>query len=61
MSIINSIKKYGVVGSSRKALGVVARGARNGYYQWRFRNAPKYHNPNPDELAQIEQDLLELG
>lgn len=31
------------------------------WYEWRARNAPRYQNPTPLELDQIERDLSALG
>jgi ubiquinone/menaquinone biosynthesis C-methylase UbiE len=66
MNIVQKIRLYGVAGCARKALALAM--TRCGWYEWhvrwyrwRVRNAPRYNNPTPDELDQIERDLHSLG
>lgn len=61
MNLIEKIRRYGLVGSARKGIGVVWRKLRLRYHQWRFQHAPRYANPTPAELATIERDLHDLG
>jgi hypothetical protein len=61
VNIADKVKRYGVMGTARRALQVGAKIGRNRYYRWNTRNAPKYANPTPAELAQIEKDLVSLG
>jgi hypothetical protein len=53
-TLIDKIRRYGIVGSAQKAFNLVT-------IRWNVRNAPEYHNPTPEELIRIEQDLQELG
>ena len=61
MNLIAKIQQHGLAGSARKGVGWVWRKLRPRYHQWRFRHAPRYANPTPDELATIERDLRGLG
>lgn len=56
MNVLQKIMHYGVMGCARIGLGM----CKNGWYEWRVRNAPRYQNPSPDELDQIERDLRAL-
>ena len=61
MYILGKVRKHGLVG----ILGIVVRKfinqSRRCFDAWRFRDAPRYNNPNEDELAQIERDLARIG
>jgi hypothetical protein len=59
MSILETIQRHGLLGTGRKALVLAQR--KSGYDRWRFRNAPQYANPTPEELETIKRDLAELG
>ena len=61
MNLVDKIKQHGILGSARKAFGIVGRTARNRYYRWAVREAPEYNNPTALELDQIERDLLASG
>ncbi len=57
MNIVHKIQCCRAVGCARRILSNCV----NGWYEWRVRNAPRYNNPTPDELDQIERDLRALG
>ena len=59
--LIQKIREHGVIGSARKALGLVANNLKSRYDLWRCRNAPRYANPTVAELSEIENQLHELG
>lgn len=61
MNLIAKIRQHGLAGSARKSVGMVWRKPSPRYYHWRFRQAPRYANPTPDELVTIERDLRGLG
>jgi len=61
MNIIEKIRYHGLVGSVRKGVALVVRKVRPPFDQWRFRNAPHYVNPTPEELTAIEGELQALG
>lgn len=61
MTLLGKIRKHGMLGSARKALGLIGRRASSGYYRWAVRNAPEYKGPTSLELKNIERDLLEAG
>lgn len=58
MNILQKIQRHGVAGCAKKALDLAI--LKSGWYKWRVRNAPRYNNPTPDELDQIERDLRAL-
>lgn len=61
MNLIEKVRRHGIVASVRQALRVVARRSSRIYHLWRVRNAPRYANPTPTELAAIERDLVASG
>lgn len=64
MNIVGKLKKHGVQGSTKIALGLAAgkvRKLRNLYCRWVVRNAPKHSDATSSELAKIEGDLLAAG
>jgi SAM-dependent methyltransferase len=66
MSILEKVKRNGVLGSAeiavRKSRNAIRKlKLKTGYTQWQFRHAPVYANPTDEELASIERDLLALG
>jgi hypothetical protein len=61
VSILDKVKRHGVLGTLRKAVTVGPTMARYRYHRWSTRSAPQYANPSSGELAQIERDLAALG
>jgi len=64
MNIVGKLKKHGVQGSTKIALGLAAakvRKLRNSYYRWVVRNAPKHIDATLSEVAKIESDLHAAG
>ena len=59
MRIVDKIRCYGVAGAVRKAVAVIDR--KSGWRAWRYRDAPRYANPTPAELREVERDLISLG
>lgn len=59
MIILETIRRRGLLGTAHKAFVLAL--VKSGYNRWRFRNAPQYANPTPDELEAIERDLAALG
>lgn len=59
MSILEAIRRHGLLGTARKALVMAQR--KSGYNRWFYRHAPQYTNPTPAELESIERDLAAFG
>jgi Methyltransferase domain len=59
MGVFAKLRNNGLEGSARKLAYTVK--TRSGWYASQFRDTPKFADPLPDELAQIEQDLKDLG
>lgn len=57
--IFAALGKQGIYGSARKAAFLAKR--KCGYLDWRFRKVPKFANPTPSELDEIEQALRQSG
>jgi hypothetical protein len=57
MSIVKKIRKHGLRRSAQIASGV----AVEAFAKWMTRKAPAFENPTLLELAEIEEDLVELG
>lgn len=57
MSLLEKVKKYGVLGSTSRAFGA----GKYRYHLWRVRSAPEYASPTNGDYAQIERDLHALG
>lgn len=61
MSILEKVRRHGFVGSARKVASLAHRKGSIGYSRLRYRNAPVYASPTPEELASIEGELTDLG
>ena len=59
-TFLNKLCKHGMLGSARIATKVAKARFRRQIDEYRFRKAPKYANPNTEELSQIESDLRSL-
>jgi hypothetical protein len=61
MKLTNAIKKYGIVGTVKKASELALK--KSGWYKFKFKlkNVDSYKNPTDEELVLIEQQLTELG
>jgi hypothetical protein len=59
--LADRLRRYGVVGTARRALAAGARLGRDRYLLWNVRNAPRYADPSSSELQEIERDLRALG
>ncbi len=59
MSLFEKFRRHGLRGTARKVSTKLMH--QSGYTKWKFRNAPVYANPTPQELVLIEQDLVALG
>lgn len=59
MSLIEKFRRHGWRGAAIKVSTKVMH--QSGYTKWKFRNAPVYTNPTPQELALIEQRLVAVG
>ncbi len=55
------MQQHGLKKTVRKGVSLMWRQIRHRYYQWRFRDAPHFANPTPDELITIERSLRDLG
>jgi SAM-dependent methyltransferase len=61
VDILRKVRQHGLLGSARKAVGLVGRQARYGYYRWAVRHAKSYEDPTAAELGRIEADLRGRG
>lgn len=61
MTLFAKLQSHGLAGSARKGLGLAWRKVRPRYDQWRYRHAPHFANPTPEQLLSIESDLRNLG
>lgn len=61
MNIAGKIRKYGILGSAKKAPGMAMGRIKNTYSKWATRNAPKCDNPTDLDFAKIEMDLFAAG
>lgn len=61
MSLIDKVRKHGLLGFTRIAGDFVTRQLQRYADAWRFRDSPKYANPTDAELLQIESDLARLS
>jgi len=61
MSILEGVRRHGLVGSVKKAVSLVHRKGNIGYSRLRHRHAPAYASPTPEELVSIEEELAALG
>ena len=61
MDILRKVRQHGLLGSARKAVGLVGQQVRNGYYRWAVRHARSYEDPTAADLYRIEADLRALG
>ena len=61
MSIVEGVRRHGVVGSFKKVASLLQRKGRVRYGRWRHKHAPPYVSPTPEELAAIESELAALG
>jgi len=59
VNVLGKLRPDSVRASARKAIALFER--KSGLARWRFRNAPQYESPTPDELVTIERALDELG
>ena len=58
MNLSAAVRKHGVIGVGRAAFrALVSRP----YFRWRWRNAPRYQEPNPAQIDAIEASLEKLG
>jgi len=57
MSLLEKIRRRGVIGSAREGGRMLSRK----YNLWRVRNAPRYASPTPAELVTIEQEIITAG
>lgn len=60
MTMMERMRRHGLVGSARKGVGVAWRMIRPYYHAWRFRQEPRYVSPTEEELTVIERDLQGL-
>jgi hypothetical protein len=58
MNIFQKIRHYGLARSVNKIIFLAL--CKIGWYEWRVRNAPRYNNPTPNDLDQIERDLRKI-
>lgn len=61
MSILEKVRRHGIVGSAKKVVSLAHRKSSIGYSRLRYRYAPAYANPTPEELISIEEELAALG
>lgn len=59
MGLAEQIQRYGIGGSAKKAIHLLKQ--KTGWYEQKYQSQPKYQDPTPDELLQIEADLHSLG
>jgi len=59
MNPLDTIKRRGILGTASYAAR--AAGRRLGWYEFRFRNVPRYQAPTAEELSLIEKELQALG
>jgi len=56
MNPLGTLKRRGLLGTASYAAKTAKR--KLGWYEYRFRNVPRYQAPTVDELSQIEKALL---
>jgi len=61
MSIVEVVRRRGVIGSFKKVASVLHRNGSVRYARLRHKHAPAYVSPTPDELATVERKLAALG
>ena len=61
MNFLEGVRRHGFIGSLKKAVSLAQRKGSIGYSRLRYRHAPVYANPTPEELASIEEELAALG
>ncbi|MDP1613835.1 MAG: methyltransferase domain-containing protein [Sulfuritalea sp.] len=58
MSLVEKIRRRGLIGSAREAGRLVSTRAGRIFHRWRVRNAPRYASPTAAELSAIERKLV---
>jgi hypothetical protein len=61
MSVLEKARRHGFVGSVKKVVSLVHGKGSIGYSRLRYRYAPVYASPTPEELISIEEELAALG
>jgi ubiquinone/menaquinone biosynthesis C-methylase UbiE len=59
MTVLTKLARYGVSGSAQKIIDILK--LKTGWYDWKYRNYPQYHDPTSSELVQIESCLRSLN
>lgn len=60
MNILQKVRRHGLIGSVKVVASLACKNSNIGYSRLRYRHAPVYANPTPEELASIEEELAAL-